>query len=492
MRTLKYIGLILLLGVVSCHTSDESVLKYYDSSGPYQTNANSAVGDSYIGYGENPFIAVTENKVSTFSIDADGASYANIRRFIQQDKVLPPIGAVRTEELINYFQLNYEFSGGQHPIELNGEISHCPWNEGHKLLRIGVQGRPIPLEILPASNFVFLIDVSGSMNGVDRLDLLKAGFNNFVDQISEEDRIAIVTYAGNAGIVLHSTSGKEKQKIKDAINKLGAGGGTAGAEGIKTAYEIAEQNMILGGNNRIIIGTDGDFNIGPSSHDELIDLIEEKRETGIYLTVLGVGRGNLRDGTLEQIANNGNGNYEYIDNLRQLEKIFIYEYEKFYTVAKDVKIQVNFNEYAVDSFRLIGYENRLLADEDFVDDKKDAGEIGVNQNITALYEFVPTNNVALQSGLVSTIDLRYKNPGSEESIPMSIPISDIGNSFELSSDHMKFVSSVASFGMLLSDSSYKGTSSFESILDWLNTTNLNDEYGFKSEFYELVLDAQGL
>ena len=378
MKALNLVFLTILLFVASsCEKGDASLEYNYNVgiTGDY-SGGSSGNGDTYTVVEENSFVDVSEAPVSTFSIDADGASYANIRRFILKENQLPPKGAVRTEELVNYFDMDYPYQPSQHPISLNGEISSCPWAEGHKLIRIGLKGKPIPEDQLPASNFVFLIDVSGSMSSADKLELLKAGFNLFVDRMENDDRVAIVTYAGDAGLVLESTSGKDKQKIKAAINSLGSGGSTAGAEGIITAYKIAGENFIPKGNNRILLGTDGDFNVGISDRDELIKLIEEKRDNGIYLTVLGVGRGNLNDAALEQIADHGNGHYEYVDDLEQLRKVFIYEFSKFYTVAKDVKVQIEFNPELVQSYRLIGYENRILNEEDFEDDGKDAGEIG--------------------------------------------------------------------------------------------------------------------
>ncbi|UMB60674.1 VWA domain-containing protein [Lutibacter sp. A80] len=490
---LLYLFILLISNLfISCeitdNTLDSTSENYYVDYG----EAFITTGDQYNEYIENPFINVSENPISTFSTDADGAAYANMRRYLQQDLALPPNGAIRTEELINYFQLDYPSNSTSHPITLNGEVSECPWNTDNKLVRIGLKGKPITSENKPASNFVFLIDVSGSMASEDKLDLLKNGFNYFVDELNENDKVAIVTYAGSAGIVLEATSGNEKQKIKDAINKLGAGGSTAGAEGIITAYEIAQQQFIDNGNNRIVIGTDGDFNVGASSQEELVTLIEEKRELGIFITVLGVGRGNLNDAALEQIANNGNGTYEYIDTIEQLKKVFIYDYNKFYTVAKDVKIQVEFSPSNVESYRLIGYENRVLANEDFENDEKDAGEIGANQNVTALYEIVPKNNENTQATPTFTIDFRYKNPDSDVSIPIELEIFDQGKTFNQASDFMKFTSSVASFSMLLSNSEYKGTSNYDTILEWLNATNLNDEYGFKAEFKELVKTAKNL
>ena len=449
-------------------------------------------GDQYNEIGENQFISTETIPISTFSIDADGASYSNIRRFIQQDQSLPPVAAVRTEELINYFNLDYTYNDTTHPINLNGEISSCPWNVDNKLVRIGMKAKPMNPNNIQASNFVLLIDVSGSMGSEDKLELLKSGFKDFVDQTSSDDKIAIVTYAGSAGLVLASTSCSDKQTIKEAIDSLGSGGSTAGAEGIITAYDIAIENFITNGNNRIIIGTDGDFNVGISNQDELISLIEEKRELGVFLTVLGVGRGNLNDGTLEQIANKGNGNYEYIDTIEQLRKIFIYDYSKFFTVAKDVKIQVEFNPEIVESYRLIGYENRVLNTEDFEDDTEDAGEIGANQNITAIYEIVPTVESNLLNDKAFTIAVRYKLPDTDTSIPMTLDIYDQEVAFSQSSDFMKFSASIASFSMILTDSEFKGDTSYSNISNWLNQTSLSDEHNFKNQFKTIVLDASSL
>ncbi len=503
MKTSNLLFVALFLFVLSCTKEDSSDLNrnnsesffLNDSSFPGNGNTGNPpviTGDVYEEYEENQFIDVADEPVSTFSVDADGASYANIRRFIVQDNQLPPKAAVRTEELINYFNLDYDYSDYSHPIALNGEVSRCPWNATNKLIRIGIKGKPIPEEELQPSNFVFLIDVSGSMSSPDKLELLKTGFNLFVDEMEADDRVAIVTYAGMAGVALESTSGTNKQAIKNAINALGSGGSTAGAAGIITAYEIAEEHFIPNGNNRIIMGTDGDFNVGISDKDELVELIEEKRETGIFLTVLGVGRGNLNDAALEQIANNGNGTYEYIDKLEQLKKVFIYDFSKFYSVAKDVKVQVEFNPENVKAYRLIGYENRILNAEEFEDDEKDAGEIGSNQNITALYEIVPVVNPDFRDVPTFTVDFRYKEPDADTSIPLQLEIFDEGNNFEQSSDFMKFTSSVASFSMLITDSEFKGTSSFNEVISWLNGLNFPDEHGFKEELKEIVQNAQSL
>jgi Ca-activated chloride channel family protein len=486
MKRIKFLAFSLV--VLFCSCEDSSL----NSSFVGDIFEGSFAGDQYNEYGENQFIETENSPISTFSIDADGASYANTRRFIQQDQMIPPVGAVRTEELINYFNLEYNYSDTSHPINLNGEISTCPWNPENKLIRIGIKGKNIPLNELPPSNFVLLIDVSGSMGSEDKLELLKSGFKDFVDQTSANDKIAIVTYAGSAGLVLPSTLCTNKQVIKNAIDTLGSGGSTAGAEGIITAYDIALENLVENGNNRIILGTDGDFNVGISNQEELINLIEEKRNQGIFLTVLGVGRGNLNDGTLEQIANKGNGTYEYIDTIEQLRKVFIYDYNKFFAVAKDVKVQVVFNPSLIESYRLIGYENRVLDTEDFEDDTEDAGEIGANQNITALYEIISTPQTELLNEKAFTIDVRYKLPNLDISTPLTLDIYDTGNTFDESSDYMKFTASVASFAMLLTDSSFKGNSSYSSIQNWLSETSLSDPYGFKSQFQDIVEIASSL
>jgi Ca-activated chloride channel family protein len=440
---------------------------------------------------ENPFVEVADTPISTFSIDADGASYANVRRFLLDEARFPLKDAIRTEEMINYFELDYPSDDPTHPLTLHGEVSSCPWKPENKLIRIGMKGKSIPTNQLPPSNFVFLIDVSGSMSGKDKLGLLKDGFVLFVEQLDAEDRVAIVTYAGQSEIALESTPGDDKKTINKAIRKLGSGGGTAGEAGITAAYEIALANFIPGGNNRIILGTDGDFNVGISDKEELIELIEEKRESDVFLTVLGVGRGNLNDATLEQIANHGNGTYEYLDKLEQLKKVFLYEFSKFYPIAKDVKVQVEFNPANVSSYRLIGYENRLLQTEDFEDDAKDAGEIGANQNITAFYEIVPVPHPGFKDVPTFTIDVRYKEPDSDVSQPMEVQIFDQGTDFAQASDHQQFLSSVAAFSMVLRDSPYKGSSSYSSVLDWLNQVYLPDPHGFQAEFREMVETAQG-
>ncbi len=499
MRKLYYLFAVIGMIFYSCDTENASE-EFSTDNGRYSLNNGDGylgggvyepIGDNYDDFEENPFITTENESTSTFSIDADGASYANVRRFLTQDNQLPPKGAIRTEEMINYFNLDYDFEDSSHPIALNGEISQTPWNDETKLIRIGIKGKPLP-EPKPNSNFVFLIDVSGSMGSEDKLELLKNGFKSVVNEFTANDKVAIVVYSGAAAVVLESTPGNDKTKIIDAINQLGSGGSTAGSEGIKTAYEIASENFIEGGNNRLILGSDGDFNVGITDHDELIELIETKRDAGIFLTVLGVGRGNLNDATMEQIANKGNGTYEYIDSIEQLRKVFIYEYSKFFTVAKDVKIQVEFDPKNVEAYRLIGYENRLLEEEDFEDDTEDAGEIGAGQNITALYEIVPTQHPQYSSIPSLKVDFRYKQPNSNTSKLIDLEIYDEGKTFEQSSDFMRFSASVASFSLLLRDSEFKGNSSYDKVISWLNTTNLEDEHGFKEELKELVAKAKSL
>ncbi|WP_296619919.1 VWA domain-containing protein [Marivirga sp.] len=487
MKKLTNLSLLILLMLnLSCEN-------YEDGYGPdYTSDSYYTQGDQYIDNGENPFISTSEQNISTFSIDADGGSYANSRRFIMQQSMLPPNGAVRIEEFINYFDLNYPQPTDGAPIAANGEVAKCPWKADHKLIRIGIQGKDIPESQLPPSNYVFLIDVSGSMRGDDKLSLLKQGFNLLVDELTSQDQIAIVTYAGQAGLLLESTSGDQKGRIKNAINSLGSGGSTAGADGIITAYNIALDHYIEGGNNRIILGTDGDFNVGISDREQLISLVDEKRDNGIFLTTLGVGRGNLNEGTLEQIANKGNGTYEYIDKVEQLKKVFLYEKNKFYTVAKDVKVQVDFNPEIVEAFRLIGYENRILNEEDFEDDEEDAGELGAGQSITAIYEIIPNPAVGFETGRTFSIDMRYKLPDNTSSVPFELDIVDEDKNFAESSDYMKFTAAVAAFGMQLIDSQFKGIATYKDINDWLYDTNLEDPYGYKEELKSLVNKSQQL
>ncbi|GGD17087.1 vWA domain-containing protein [Hyunsoonleella pacifica] len=468
--------LSLLLIAVACSPLDSTAFNDISAYNP-----EPIVQENYKDHGENPFINTSEAPISTFSVDADGGSYANMRRFLNLGQT-PPVASVRIEEYINYFTFDYPEPQGNDNVGLNSEVSVCPWNTDHHLIRIGMKGKTIPESELPNSNYVFLIDVSGSMSSPDKLGVLKSGFKTLTDNLRDDDRIAIVTYAGSAGVLLPSTSGSEKDKIKQAIEQLGAGGSTAGAEGIITAYKIAEEHFITDGNNRVILGSDGDFNVGPSSTEALVELIEEKRKTGIYLTVLGVGGGNLNDYGMEQIANKGNGNYEYIDNAKQIQKVFTYELGKLYTVAKDSKIQITFNENKVSSYRLIGYENRALDNEDFEDDTEDAGEIGSSQTITALYEVVLNNSNTDE--LYATFDFRYKKPNTEVSIPLTHKINSPIPS--VSSVNMKFATAVTGFGLLMKNSEYQGNVSKQMVIDLASGGASFDPNGFRQEFIELV------
>ena len=442
-----------------------------------------AYNEKYKDYEENPFINVSEQPVSTFSVDADGGSYANMRRFLYIGQT-PPKASVRIEEYLNYFTFDYQEPASGENVSLESEVSTCPWNTDHYLLRIGMKGLTIPANELPNSNYVFLIDVSGSMNSPDKLGILKTGFKLLVDSLKDQDRIAIVTYAGQAGVLLESTYGDEKEKIKSAIDQLGAGGSTAGAAGITTAYEIAQQHFISNGNNRVILGTDGDFNVGTSSTDSLVKLIERKRKSGIFLTVLGVGEGNLNDNMMEQIANKGNGNYEYIDNAKQIQKVFTHEISKFYTVAKDSKIQLTFNQNRVASYRLIGYENRKLTQDDFENDSTDAGEIGSSQTITALYELVLLD--VLNQEKFAQFDFRYKKPNETQSRLMTHEISMTPKDISTSSENMRFATSVAGLGLLMKQSIYKGTLTKQMVLDLGENAISFDPNGYRQEFIELV------
>jgi len=470
----QFIQFLVLVFLFAACSKNESGI-YMDDL----TVINDNQSEKYTDYGENPFVSTSDNPVSTFALDADGGSYANMRRFADYGQK-PTVEAVRVEEFVNYFNFDYPEPTSEN-ISLHTELSTCPWNTEHQLLRIGMKGKK--LDEKPAANFVLLIDVSGSMNSPNKLGILKEGFKKFVDQMSNKDRIAIVTYAGSAAVLLNSTYGDQKEDIKKAIDKLGAGGSTAGAQGIITAYNIAEDNLIPGGCNRIILGSDGDFNVGPSSTDELVSLIESKRDKGIYLTVIGVGDGNLNDAMMEQIANNGNGNYEYIDKAEQMNKIFIYEYSKFFTVVKDGKIKVEFDSLAVDKYRLIGYENRKMSEDEFNNDSTDAGEVGADQSITAFYEIVPKEN---DKSAIANIEFRYKTPDSEKNRTINYEVNKNLIVFNQSSENQRFGASVVGLGLLLKESEYKGTLTFSHVYEWANSARDFDPYGFRAEFVEMV------
>ena len=472
----------------------------YVLRGRYNDNFNT---ESYDHIVENIFLSAASNPVSTFSIDVDRASYSNIRRFLSQGQ-LPPKDAVRIEEMINYFTYDYPDPSGDHPFSVTTDVSDAPWNSLHKLVRIGIQGQRIDTEDLPPSNLVFLIDVSGSMQAPNKLRLLKSSFRMLVGELRPQDRVALVVYAGAAGLVLPSTPGDEKDVILDAIEALEAGGSTAGGAGIRLAYDVARENHIRGGNNRVILATDGDFNVGASSDAEMIRLIEAKRRQGTFLTVLGFGTGNLKDSKMEKLADHGNGNFAYIDNLSEARKVLVTEIGgTLLTIAKDVKIQVEFNPARVQAYRLIGYENRMLRTEDFNDDTKDAGELGAGHSVTALYEVIPTGvdsefltsvdslryqtqatpSAASDSQDLLFVKLRYKLPDADESQLIQRAVLDASGG---PSEDLRFASAVAGFGMLLRDSEYSGELSLGDVLALARGSIGEDSEGYRAEFVRLV------
>jgi len=465
--------------------------------------------EGYSTIHENGYRKVKVNPLSTFSIDVDAASYANLRRFLNSGQK-PPIDAVRIEEMVNYFTYDYPQPKDEHPFTVNYELSDCPWNKDNKLLHVGLQGKDIPTDDLPPSNLVFLIDVSGSMSSYNKLPLLKSAFKLLVGQIRPEDKVAIVVYAGASGLVLPSTSGRDKEKIIASLDNLQAGGSTAGAAGLKLAYKVAGENFMEDGNNRIILATDGDFNVGQSSNAEMERLIEKEREKGVFISVLGFGMGNYKDDKMEIIADKGNGNYAYIDNIQEAKKVFVNEFGgTLFTIAKDVKIQIEFNPAKVKEYRLVGYENRLLNEEDFENDKIDAGELGSGHTVTALYELVlnekgkeehgelkyqstKINENALESNEVATIKLRYKKPDGYKSKLIEAVVIDDSRTLEEASENFLFSAAVAEFGMYLRKSDFKGDTNIDSILELARSSKGEDEEGYRSEFIRLVKSVNTL
>jgi Ca-activated chloride channel homolog len=464
--------------------------------------------EAYARIEDNRFLAASTNPLSTFSIDVDRASYSNVRRFLSQG-ALPPADAVRLEELVNYFSYTYPDHTGSHPFAVSTDVGSCPWAPDHRLVRIGLQAKHVATRDLPPSNLVFLIDVSGSMQTEDKLPLVKQAFRALVQELRARDRVAIVVYAGAAGLVLPPTSGADKETILAAIDRLEAGGSTAGGAGLRLAYDVARENYMPEGNNRLILATDGDFNVGLSSDAEMIRLVEARREDGTFLTVLGFGTGNLKDTKMEQMADKGNGHYAYIDNFREAHKVFVREFGgTLFTVAKDVKIQVEFNPARVQAYRLLGYENRLLAKEDFADDRKDAGEIGAGHTVTALYEIVPVgaepvaigtdsltyqrvtlNPSASRSSELLTVRLRYKDPQGSRSRLLSTAVVDRE---ERGSSDLRFASAVAAFAMVLRNSEFKGDASYDLVLRLALEARGEDPDGYRSEFISMVERARSL
>jgi len=465
------------------------------------------VTESYAHEVENRFAEAKLTPLSTFSIDVDTASYANVRRFLL-DGSLPPVAAVRIEELINYFAYPYNGPVGQVPFATHLDIAGCPWKPGNVLARIALKGKELDERERPSANLVFLIDVSGSMASEDKLPLVKRSLGLVVKQLRADDRMAVVVYAGSSGLALPPTSGNRTGAILDALEGLESGGSTNGGEGIHLAYRIAAENFVEGGINRVILATDGDFNVGVTDQGELFRLIEEKRDTGVFLTTLGFGTGNLKDSTLEQLANRGNGTYAYIDSIREARKVFVKELTgSLAVIAKDVKIQVEFNPVKVESYRLIGYENRTLAAEDFKDDAVDAGEIGAGHTVTALYEIVPAGGgsesgsleslryqdgrptVPAHSGEWFTVKIRYKEPEGDESTEIDFPCARPALAFSKAPEDFQFAASVGAFGMLLRDSPHCGSADYEDVLEWAGR---HDNEGERGEFLELVRRAGSL
>ena len=468
--------------------------------------------EAYSPINENGFHSVIDEPLSTFSIDVDRASYSNVRRFINGGS-LPPVDAVRIEEMINYFDYKYESPKGDDPVRIYTEVALAPWNTDHYVMHIGLKARELDKESLPASNLVFLLDVSGSMNAPNKLPLLKSAMKMLVGELREDDRVAIVVYAGAAGLVLESTSGVKKDEIYSAIDNLSAGGSTAGGAGIKLAYDVALKHFIDDGNNRIILATDGDFNVGASSDGEMQRLIEEKREKGVFLTVLGFGMGNYKDSKMEILADKGNGNYAYIDNLTEAKKTLVNEFgATLFTVAKDVKLQVEFNPQHVAEYRLIGYENRLLNNEDFNDDTKDAGEMGAGHVVTALYEIVPIgkgrnskvdplkygpspklNNPPFKeqyANELASVKMRYKSPEGGNSKLLSQTIQNDVGTAEMASDNLKWSMSVASFGMLLRHSEYVNGFGYSQMIEIAENSIGKDKEGYQRECLQLMKSAE--
>jgi len=474
--------------------------QYYQSGRPNT--------EQYDRIDENPYLSVSQNPLSTFSIDVDVASYANIRRMLMESQTPPP-DAVRIEEMINYFSYDYPQPEGKTPFSVTTELSTCPWDANHQLLQIGLQGKEIAKEKLPPSNLVFLIDVSGSMDVPNKLPLLQRAFRLLVNELRAQDRVAIVVYAGNAGLVLPSTPGDQKEKIMATIDKLEAGGSTNGGEGILLAYKIAKENFMPEGNNRVILATDGDFNVGISGEGDLVRMMEEKRKEGVYISLLAVGEENLKDSQMEKIADKGNGNYAYIDNILEAQKVLVTQMGgTLYTIAKDVKLQLEFNPAEVKGYRLIGYEDRLLAKEDFNNDQKDAGELGSGHSVTALYELIPAgSSEVIPNGSVDplkyqtidptltqhatnemlTIKLRYKDPKDTVSKLVEHVVSkQAAEQLANASENLRFSAAVAGFGMLLRHSDYKGDATIQSITELAEGARGKDKEGYRVEFIKLL------
>jgi Ca-activated chloride channel family protein len=475
---------------------------------PPDADKDPAAGEGYDHVQENAFIAVADDPRSTFSIDVDTASYSNVRRFLDGGN-MPPPEAVRVEEMINYFSYNYESPLGSDPFSINTEVSGTPWNDETLLVSVGLQGQRIDMSEVGARNLVFLLDVSGSMSSPDKLPLLKQGLGMLVNNLRDNDRVSIVVYAGASGVVLEPTMGNDKPRIMEALERLQAGGSTNGGEGIKLAYKMAAKHFEKGGVNRVILATDGDFNVGATNRTELLELIEDKRKSGVFLSVLGFGTGNMQDSTMEMLADKGNGNYAYIDSKAEARKVLVEEAGgTLVTIAKDVKLQVEFNPAEVESYRLIGYENRKLAQADFNDDTKDAGEIGAGHSVTALYEVKPKGSSsksatdklkyqddaklteAAKSGEMLTVKIRYKKPDGNKSKLISLPVTGDDRGLRNTSKDYRFSAAVAQFAMILRHSKYKGDATYDDVLKLAGESLGADPHGHRKAFLDLVKKAK--
>ncbi len=506
-KKIKTLGLgVLFILIGSCNQYRE---KGYDVRETMKTESEiimSGTTETYKEIIENSFKNVHLAPLSTFSIDVDKASYSNIRRMINNGQTISE-DAVKVEEMVNYFKYDYASPKDTHPIAIHTEMGDSPWNKDTKLIKIGLKGKEIPTQDMPVSNLVFLIDVSGSMSQQNKLPLLKKAFKLLVGKLREEDKVSIVVYAGAAGVVLEAAGGDDKKRIMEAFDDLKAGGSTVGGEGIELAYEIAENNFIKNGNNRVILATDGDFNIGMSSDKEMKKLIEKKRESGVFLTCMGFGMGNYKDSKLETLADAGNGNHAYIDTMQEAQKIFGLEFEgTLYTIAKDVKIQVEFNPKKIKAYRLIGYENRMLRDEDFIDDTRDAGELGSGHTVTALYEVIPvgvkseyfkeisdlkyTKKTIKNTDEELTVKFRYKNPKENHSNEL-VHVFEANTEEEMSTD-FKFAASVAWFGLKLRNSKYIEYQDLKNIIDLAKNNKGKDKQGYRAEFVRLMNSYKGI
>lgn len=485
MIRLATLAVAMPLAVFSCAIDDGS----YEISGlpaGGQDFVAGPQGDRFDEIAENPFVKTKDQNVSTFSIDADGASYAIMRKYVTTGWEVEP-ASVRIEEYLNYFTFDYPEPTGSDMIGINAETGHCPWNKEHRLIRLGLKGKSLDKDKLPPSNYVFLVDVSGSMSSINKLELLKTSLNKLLDYLQPDDRISIVTYSGKVEKILESTPVSEAAKIKAAIKNLTASGSTAGGKAIEMAYEEALSNFIENGNNRVILGTDGDFNVGVTDSDELAALVEGYARKGIYLTVCGFGSGNLNDSMMKKLSVKGNGTYQYIDSENEMTKVFVHEKSKFVSVANDTKVQITFDPDVVESYRLIGYERRVMNSEDFEDDTKDAGEIGGGQTITALYEIVPAEGYR-DGALCGKFDCRYKKSLLDpESLALSIDIA--ATEGEMSSE-LSFASGVAAYGLVLFGSEYKGEASLEMASDLIKPGLAFDPHGYRAELLELISKAK--